>query len=124
MNSKQQTGEFSHKAITMTFSPGPAGTLTVQANFEGSATGFPSVMSTMVASPAGQNAGSFTWDGVAFMDDGSATTAHLQGTFVSTGKQVWRMVGAGHFADGRRARTEGELTLATRTWKGTFTVLD
>ena len=46
MASGKAIGEFSFKAITATHSPGPAGSVLNQVNWEGTATGFGAVFST------------------------------------------------------------------------------
>jgi hypothetical protein len=50
MASGKAIGEFSFKAITATYSPGPAGSALDQANWEGTARGFGAVFGT--AKPA------------------------------------------------------------------------
>ena len=46
MASPKAVGEFSFKAITVTYSPGPAGSVLAQVNWEGTATGFGAVFAT------------------------------------------------------------------------------
>jgi len=46
MASRKAVGEFSFKAITVTYSPGPAGSVLAQVNWEGTATGFGAVFAT------------------------------------------------------------------------------
>jgi hypothetical protein len=66
-------GEFSLKAITATYSPGPAGGVLNQVNWEGTATGFGAVFGTATFA-GGAKGGSYSWCGEAFMDDGSVLT--------------------------------------------------
>ena len=66
-------GEFSLKAITATYSPGPAGGVLNQVNWEGTATGFGAVFGTATFA-GGAKGGSYKWCGEAFMDDGSVLT--------------------------------------------------
>lgn len=82
MSNKQPIGDFSLKAVTMTFTPGPAGSLVVQANFEGTATGFGAVMGTMNATPAGQPNGTFDFCVASYPDDGNSMTGIGRGTLI------------------------------------------
>jgi hypothetical protein len=117
MASGKAIGEFSLKAITATYSPGPAGSVLDQVNWEGTATGFGAVFgtATYVGGPKG---GTFSYCAEAFLDDGQAVTGIGQGTFESTGKHRWRTEGFIQISDGRRVATEGEMDLASRSWKG------
>jgi len=119
MASGKAIGEFSLKAITATYSPGPAGSVLNQVNWEGTATGFGAVFSTAtyVGGPKG---GTFSYCAEAFLDDGHAVTGIGQGTFESSGKHRWRTEGFMQLSDGRRIRAEGEMDLASRSWKGTL----
>jgi hypothetical protein len=117
MASGKHLGEFSLKAITATYSPGPAGSVLSQVNWEGTATGFGAVFgtATYVGGPKG---GTFSYCAEAFLDNGDAVTGIGQGTFESTGKHRWRTEGFIQISDGRRVATEGEMDLASRSWKG------
>ena len=116
-SSGKQLGEFSLKAITATYSPGPAGSVLSQGNWEGTATGFGAVFgtATYVGGPKG---GTFSYCAEAFLDNGNAVTGIGQGTFESTGKHRWHTEGFIQISDGRRVATEGEMDLASRSWKG------
>ena len=113
----KQLGEYSLKAVTATYSPGPAGSVLSQVNWEGTATGFGAVFgtATYVGGPKG---GTFSYCAEAFLDDGHAVTGIGQGTFESNGKHRWRTHGFIQISDGRRIATEGEMDLASRSWKG------
>ncbi len=41
-----------------------------------------------------------------------------QGTYESVGKHKWRTANVAEVSDGRRIRAEGEIDLASRSWKG------
>jgi hypothetical protein len=110
-------GEFSLKAITATYSPGPAGGVLNQVNWEGTATGFGAVFGTATFA-GGAKGGSYSWCGEAFLDDGSVLTGNGPGTVESVGKHRWSTEGYMDLADGRRIATEGEIDLASRSWKG------
>lgn len=110
-------GEFSFKAVTVTYSPGPAGSLLAQANWEGTATGFGAVFvtATYVGGPKG---GTYSDCAAAYLDNGDALTVTGQGTTESVGKHRWRTLGFVQISDGRRLVSEGEIDLAARSWKG------
>ena len=85
-------GEFSLNAITATYSPGPAGGVLNQVNWEGTATGFGAVFGTATFA-GGAKGGSYSWCGEAFMDDGSVLTGGGPGTVESVGKHRWSTKG-------------------------------
>jgi hypothetical protein len=114
----KQIGEFSLKANTFTFTPGPAGSVLVQVNFEGPATGFGLVQCTMTASSAGQKNGTWSWCAAAYLDNGDSVTGNGQGTFQSSGSHRWSTQGNIQISDGRIIAVEGEVDLATRSWSG------
>jgi len=117
MAAGKQIGEFSLKALTGTYSPGPAGGVLNQVNCEGTATGFGQVFGTATYA-GGPKGGTFSWCGAAFLDNGEELTGIGQGIFESTGKHNWRTQGFMQLSDGRRIATEGEIDLASRSWKG------
>ena len=115
-------GEFSFKAITITYSQGPVGVV-AQANWEGTVSGFGSVFSTVTYS-GGPKGGSYSLCERAFMDDGDMLSAIGQGTYEAVGKHRWRTRGVVEISDdGRRFRVEGEIDIHARSWKGTFSEL-
>jgi hypothetical protein len=99
MASGKQIGEFSFKFTTFVNSPGPAGDVHRQVTWEGTATGFGTVFTTV------------TYDGDFLHGIG-------QGTYESTGKHKWRTADFIQLSDGRRIAKEGEIDLAERSWKG------
>ena len=112
-------GEYSLKAITETYNPGPAGGVLNQVNWEGTASGFGVVFGTATFA-GGPKGGTFSWCAEAFLEDGDAVTAVGSGTFESAGKHRWRTKGYVDISDGRRHLSEGEIDLASRLWKGTI----
>ena len=110
-------GEFSMKAITATYSPGPAGGVLSQVNWEGTATGFGAVFGTATFG-GGPKGGSYSLCTEAFMDNGDIMTGIGQGTFETVGKHRWRTEGFMQLSDGRRIAGDGEIDLAARSWKG------
>ncbi len=112
-------GEFSFKAITATYSPGPAGSVLSQVNWEGTVTGFGAVFGTATYVGGPKN-GTFGMCSAAYMDDGDGLSAIGQGTYESVGKHRWRTEGFTQISNGQRVRGEGEMDLAARSWKGTI----
>jgi hypothetical protein len=115
-------GEFSFKAITATYSPGPAGGVLNQVNWEGTATGFGAVFGTTTFAGSGKG-GTYSWCAEAFLDDGGVVTAAGPFTYESVGKHRWSTKGYVEISDGRRFAVEGEVDLSSRSWKGTFSEL-
>ncbi len=114
-------GEFSLKATTMTFVPGSDGTITVQANWEGSLSGAGiagTILGTATFVGAGAKTGSYSWCGASYLPSGDSVTGTAQGSFESIGTHRWRTLGVNPLSDGRVVATEGELDLASRSWTG------
>ncbi|MFZ0247520.1 hypothetical protein [Candidatus Binatus sp.] len=116
MASRKPTGEFSFKFTTITCSPGPAGSVLNQVTWEGKASGFGAVFTTVTY--VGGKSGSFSECGTAFLDNGDGLSGIGQGTYESTGKNKWHTTGFIQISDGRRIASEGEIDLASRSWKG------
>ncbi len=117
----KQVTEFSMKATSLTYTPGPEGTIIVAQNFEGAATGFGAgaVLGTGTATAAaGLKSGTWKWFGVAYLENGGILTGTGQGTFESMGTHKWRTVGFNQISDGQTLALEGEVDLTTRTWSG------
>jgi hypothetical protein len=117
MASGKQIGEFSFKFTTFINSPGPAGDVHRQVTWEGTATGFGTLFVTTTYA-GGSKGGTFSECGTAFLDNGDFLHGIGQGTYESTGKHMWHIVGFMQISDGRRISSEGEIDLAERTWKG------
>jgi hypothetical protein len=119
MASGKAVGEFSFKAVTATYTPGPAGSVLSQVNWEGTVTGFGAVYGTATY-VGGPKAGTFSTCSAAYLDNGDGLTGIGQGTFETIGKHRWRTESFVQISDGRRFRGEGEIDLAARSWKGTI----
>ena len=112
-------GEFSLKMVTQTNTPGPAGSVLVQVNFEGSGTGFGAILDTSTFVGGGRD-GTFSQVGSAYLDNGDVLSGVGQGTYESKGKHRWSTQSIIQISDGRRLSSTGEIDLAARTWKGTL----
>jgi len=117
MASRKQIGEFSFKFTTITCIPGPAGSVLNQVTWEGTATGFGAVFSTLTF-VGGNKSGSYSECGTAFLDNGDGLSGIGQGTFEGNGKNKWHTAGFLQISDGRRIASEGEIDLASRSYKG------
>ncbi|MGQ0698850.1 MAG: hypothetical protein ACT4PZ_11490 [Panacagrimonas sp.] len=118
MNTAKQIGDFSFKAATFACTPGQAGGVLIQANCEGTATGFGLTLGTMTVSRSGQSCGTWTWCATNFPDSGVSVTGTGQGTLSDLGSNRWRTHGLLTISDGRTCVVDGELDLATRSWNG------
>ncbi len=112
-------GEFSLKMITQTNTPGPAGSVLIQVNFEGTGTGFGAIFDTATFIGGGKD-GTFSEAGSAYLDNGDVLSGVGQGTYESKGKHRWSTASTMQLSDGRRLASAGEIDLAARTWKGTL----
>ena len=117
MASGKAVGEFSFKLVTINNSPGPAGSVLIQVNWEGTATGFGAVFATATYVGGPKN-GTFSECGTAYLDNGDGLSGIGQGTYESKGKHQWRTESFMQISDGRRIRGEGEINLASRSYKG------
>jgi hypothetical protein len=112
----KQVGEYSLKFTSFRYTPGPAGSVIVEGNYEGTATGFEAVMGT--ATVVGGKSGTLSYCSSVYLDNGDQLLGQGTGTYESIGKNRWRTHGYIHFSDGRTIVEEGEVDLATRSWKG------
>jgi hypothetical protein len=114
MATRKLIGEFSMKMINMTNTLGPAGSIIIQINFEGTATGFGGTfdISTFIA---GGKGGTFSQVRRAYLDNGETLNGIGQGSYESKGKHRWSTVSTIELSDGRRIARAGEIDLAART---------
>ena len=86
---------------------------------EGTTTGFGAAFDT-VTYVGGPKNGTYSECATAYLDNGDGLSALGQGTYESSGKHRWRTQSFVQISDGRRVTGEGEIDLASRTWKGTI----
>jgi hypothetical protein len=120
MAAGKQTGEYSLKSTSATFTPGPAGSTLVEVNFEGTATGFGAVLGTATFVSAASKSGTYSWCCAAYLDSGDVMTATGQGTTQSIARHKWRTHGINELSDGSKMTVDGEIDLAERSWKGKY----
>jgi hypothetical protein len=116
MASGKQAGEYSFKTTSLTLAPGPAGSILIQANCEGPATGYGTVVGTL--SVVGGKSGILSWCSEGYLDNGDELYGPGSGTHESIGKHRWRTQLIVQISDGRTVVAEGEIDLASRSWNG------
>jgi len=114
----KQVGEFSFKFTSFRNTAGPAGSVFIECNCEGTATGYGTVLGTLTA--VGAKGGTLGWCASGHLDNGDQLFGQGTGMFESVGKHQWRTKLSIQISDGRSILTEGEADLATRSWKGTI----
>ena len=120
MQKGKQLGEYSFKSTSNRVRED--GKLDI--NWEGTATGFGVVISTMTVTAGDGKSGQYGQSAVAYRDDGTMATSHNEnGEYKSTGTHKWATTGVIKIkADGRELIVveEGTMELGTKTWKGKF----
>ncbi len=115
-------GEFKLKHIGNTYAKNQDGVVTAYASYEGTASGFGTVMGTMSFPLAenGATSGKCSWAGQAFQPDGTSTSSSGEGTWEQVeGKHAWKTsVAALEISDGRVMSSHGEIDLEARTFNG------
>ena len=114
----KQVGEYSLKSTSATMTPGPAGSVLAQLNFEGTGTGFGTVLGT--ATFVGAKSGTFSWCAQAYPDNADSVSGIGQGTFESIARNKWSTSVISQISDGSAVGAKGEIDLATRSWTGTL----
>ena len=115
-------GEFSLKHIGNAYTKNDEGVVVAYANYEGTASGFGTVMGTM-AFPlpgSGETSGTCSWTGQGFPPDSPSTTSSGEGSWeLVEGKYAWKIrIPSLEISDGRVIRSEGELDLDAKTFDG------
>ncbi|NNL85363.1 MAG: hypothetical protein HKP27_06900 [Myxococcales bacterium] len=91
----------------------------ITCNFEGPATGFGTVLGTMIfRGGAPDKAGVCSWRSQAFLDNGDQNQGTGEGTWDEVGKHQWRVRLLLRTSDGQIIASDGKLDLASRTLKG------
>jgi hypothetical protein len=116
MASGKEIGEYSVKFTSFTLTPGPAGSILIQGNYEGTATGYGTVLGTLTA--VGGKSGTLSLCGMNYLDNGDQLLANGSGTYESIAKHRWRTQILVQVSDGRTVPIEGEVDLASRSWTG------
>ena len=115
-----EVGDFSFTATSITVSSTADGGVSQQVNLEGTASGFGAVVGTMTfyASEPGAESGFVTWNGSAYLEDGSANGGVGRGVFNNNGNHTWRVRSIIQVRGGPLLLAEGEIALEGRTYTG------
>ena len=111
--------EFSSRGLAVSDpSSGGGGSITV--DYEGTATGYGVVASstTFTVQEAGAKSGTVSANNVAWLENGDSLSAVSRGVFSSSGTNTWRVRAMVVVSDGTVLLSEGEVSLAERTYKG------
>jgi len=105
----KEIGEFSTKFTSLTLSPGPAGSVLIQGNFEGTATNLGTLLGT--ASFIGGKSGTYTFCAIAALDNGESVSGSIP-ALTRPSVSI-----AGGRKDSRTCRMVAEYLVAARsTW--------
>jgi hypothetical protein len=106
----KKIGEFSLKQTSTTVTPGSGGTLALQINLQGQASGEAGegiAIGTMsVAYEPNLKNGTWSYCGMTALNKGGGFTVNSQGAWEETGRLKFRHRGTGHFSDGRTCGVE------------------
>ena len=114
-------GEFSYTSRGLTVSdPSSTGGGSIQVDYEGTATGYGFVASTMTftVEEAGAKNGTVSSNNVAWLENGESMSAVGTGVFTESGINTWRVRAFVTVSDGKVILSDGEVSLAERTYKG------
>ncbi len=114
-------GEFEYTSRGLTVSdPGGGGAGSLQVDYEGTATGYGFVASTMTftVQEPGAKSGTVSANNVAWLENGDSMSAVSSGVFSESGTNTWRVRAMVIVSDGTVILSEGEVSLAERTYKG------
>jgi len=112
-----ELGEFTMTSTSATYEPGPAGSVLTKVNYEGTASGFGTVGGTATFVGGGKG-GPMSWCGAAYTEAGDVMNGVGTGSYESVGVHRWKISTVLRLSDGSEMLSEGELDLATRTYKG------
>ena len=110
--------EFTSRGLTVSEPSGGGGSL--QVDYEGLATGYGFVASTMTftVQEPGAKGGTVSANNVAWLENGDSMSGVSSGVFSESGTNTWRVRAMVIVSDGTVLLSEGEVSLAERTYKG------
>ena len=115
-------GEFTFNQVVNTYAKNDDGVVVAYVHYDGSATGFGTVMGTMSfpLPDGGATSGTCSWTGQGFPPDRPWVSGSGDGTWEQVeGKYAWKVsLPAIENSDGSRIRSEGEIDLEARTFSG------
>ena len=121
MTFSDPVGEFSYTSQGITVSdPGSSGGGSLQVDYEGTATGYGVVATTMTfnVEEVGAKSGTISANHVAWLENGEGMSAVSTGVYNESGINTWRVRGFVVVSDGTVLLSDGEISLAERTYKG------
>jgi hypothetical protein len=121
MATGKKTAEFSFKSTSVTCASTPSGGVN-HINFEGTATGFGTVLGTLsfMANAPGAECGRSSWVGDAYLENGDQIHGTSEGFWEKSGKHKWRVRGMLRTTTGATYLSDGVVSLDGRTYKGTL----
>ena len=115
-------GEFALNQTGNAYGKNDEGVVVAYVNYDGTASGFGTVMGTLAfpLPDSGATSGACSWTGQGFPPGSPWTTSSGEGTWEQVeGRYAWKIsIPAIEISDGRAIRSEGELDLEARTFNG------
>jgi hypothetical protein len=110
---------FTSRGLTVC-GPNDTGGGSLQVDYEGTASGYGFVASTVTFTvrEAGAKSGTTTANNVAWLENGDSMSAVGNGVFNESGVNTWRVRSLVIVSDGTMLLSDGEVSLAERTYKG------
>ena len=111
--------EFSSRGLTVS-DPNSSGGGSITVDYQGTATGYGTVASSMTFTvhEAGAKSGTVSANNVAWLENGDSMNGVSKGVFSSSGTNTWRVRAMVVVSDGTVLLSEGEVSLAEQTYKG------
>jgi hypothetical protein len=115
--------KFSFTSTGVTYTQAPDGNGVAEINFEGTATGFGTVLGTLTLFGDGPGAktGQSSWVGTAYLENGEEVQGSSEGFYEPSGKHKWRVRGTLRTSTGAMFQSDGVISLDGRTYKGSLT---
>ncbi len=111
--------EFSSRGLSVS-DPGSGGGGSITVDYQGTATGYGVVASsvTFTVQEAGAKSGTVSANNVAWLENGDSMNGVSRGVFSSSGTNTWRVRAMVVVSDGTVLLSEGEVSLAEQSYKG------
>ena len=111
--------EFSSRGLTVS-DPSSSGGGSITVDYQGTASGYGTVASSMTFTvhEAGAKSGTVSANNVAWLESGDSMNGVSKGVFSSSGTNTWRVRAMVVVSDGTVLLSEGEVSLAEQTYKG------
>ena len=111
--------EFSSRGLNVS-DPSSSGGGSITVDYQGTATGYGTVASSMTFTvhEAGAKSGTVSANNVAWLENGDSMNGVSKGVFSSSGTNTWRVRAMVVVSDGTVLLSEGEVSLAEQTYKG------